>query len=136
MKNGAPGLKDGDTFLRVDWNANNGRNGLPKAGGNVTVSSDRDRDAYALFSGTQRIDTGYVPNGNTKLVVDFGFANGHNKTQQILFDAGSGLWSRLYTQNSSGTDGKYSLIFNKGWTVAHSGIAVDHQRRLVVFDGP
>ena len=136
VKNGAPGLKDGDTFLRVDWNANNGRNGLPKAGGNVTVSSDRDRDAYALFSGTQRIDTGYVPNGNTKLVVDFGFANGHNKTQQILFDAGSGLWSRLYTQNSSGTDGKYSLIFNKGWTVAHSGIAVDHQRRLVVFDGP
>ena len=136
VKNGAPGLKYGDTFVRVYWDANNGKNGMPKAGGNVLVSSDRDKDAYALFSGAQRIDTGYVPNGNTKLVVDFGFANGYNKPQQILFDASSGLYCRLYTQNSTGTDGKYSVIFNKGWTVAHSGIAVDHQRRLVEFDAP
>ena len=137
VKNGAPGLKYGDTFLRVYWDANNGKNGMPKAGGDIATSSNRDKDAYALFSGAQRIDTGYVPNGNTKLVVDFGFANGYNKPQQELFDAGgSGLFCRLYTQNSSGTDGKYSVIFNKGWTVAHSGIAVDHQRRLVVFDAP
>ena len=136
VKNGAPGLKYGDTFVRVYWDANNGKNGMPKAGGDIETSSDRDRDAYALFSGAQRIDTRYVPNGNTKLVVDFGFANGYNKPQQILFDASSGLYCRLYTQNSTGTDGKYSVIFNKGWTVAHSGIAVDHQRRLVVFDAP
>ena len=136
VKNGAPGLKYGDTFLRVYWDANNGKNGMPKAGGNIETSSDRDKDAYVLFAGTQRIDTGYVPNGNTKLVVDFGFANGYNKPQQILFDASSGLYCRLYTQNGGGTDGKYSVIFNKGWTVAHSGIAVDHQRRLVVFDAP
>lgn len=136
VKNGAPGLKYGDEFVRVRWEANNGRNGLPKAGGGVAVSSGGDRDAYALFSGAQSIDTGYTPNANTKLVVDFSFANGYNKPQQELFDAGSGLYCRLYTQNGGGTDAKYSMIFNKGWTVAHSGIAVDHQRRLVVFDSP
>lgn len=136
VKNGAPGLKYGDTFLRVYWDANNGKNGMPKAGGDIETSSDRDRDAYALFSGAQRVDTGYVPNSNTKIVVDFGFANGYNKPQQILFDASSGLYCRLYTRNSTGTDGEYSVIFNKGWTVAHSEIAVDHQRRLVVFDAP
>ncbi|MBP5545356.1 MAG: hypothetical protein ILM98_14890 [Kiritimatiellae bacterium] len=136
VKNGAPGLKYGDTFLRVYWDANNGRNGMPKAGGDIAVSSDRDRDAYVLFAGAQRVDTGYVPNANTKVVVDFGFANGYNKPQQIPFDASSGLYCRLYTQNGGGTDAKYSVIFNKGWTVAHSGIAVDHQRRLVVFDAP
>ena len=136
VKNGAPGLKYGNTFLRVYWDAANGKNGMPKAGGNIATSSNRDKDAYALFSGAQRVDTGYVPNGNTKIVVDFGFANGYNKPQQILFDASSGLYCRLYTQNSTGADGKYSVIFNKGWTVAHSGIAVDHQRRLVVFDAP
>lgn len=136
VKNGAPGLKYGDTFLRLYWDANNGKSGMPKAGGDIATSSNRDKDAYALFSGAQRVDTGYVPNGNTKIVVDFGFANGYNKPQQILFDASSGLYCRLYTQNSSGTDGKYSVIFNKGWTVAHSEIAVDHQRRLVVFDAP
>ena len=136
VKNGAPGLKYGDTFLRVYWDASNGKNGMPKAGGDIATSSNRDKDAYALFSGAQRVDTGYVPNGNTKIVVDFGFANGYNKPQQILFDASSGLYCRLYTQNSNGTDGKYSVIFNKGWTVAHTEIAVDHQRRLVVFDAP
>ena len=109
---------------------------MPKAGGDVALSSNRDKDAYVLFSGAQRVDTGYVPNGNTKLVVDFGFANGYNKPQQELFDASSGLFCRLYTQDSSGVNGKYSMIFNKGWTVAHSGIPVDHQRRHVVFDGP
>ena len=136
VKNGAPGMKYGDTFVRLYWDAANGKNGFPVAGGDVTVSSDRDKDAYALFSGAQRVDTGYVPNGKTRLVVDFAFANGYNKPQQELFDAGSGLFCRLYTQDSSGVNGKYSIIFNKGWTVAHSGIPVDHQRRLVVFDGP
>ena len=136
VKNGAPGLKYGDTFVKVAWDINNGKNGIPRAGGNIAVSSDRDRDAYALFSGAQRVDTGYTPKGTTKLVVDFAFANGYNKPQQELFDASSALFCRLYTQDSSGINGKYSMIFNKGWTVAHSGIPVDHQRRLVVFDGP
>lgn len=137
VKNGAPGLKYDDTFVRVYWDANNGRNGMPKAGGDIAVSSDRDKDAYALFSGAQRIDTGYVPNGNTKLVVDFGFANGYNKPQQELFDAGgSGLFCRLYTQNGGGTDAKYSWLFNDNWGVLHSGIAVDHQRRLLTIDSP
>jgi hypothetical protein len=137
VKNGAPGLKYGDTFVRVYWDANNGKNGMPKAGGDIAVSSDRDRDAYVLFAGAQRVDTGYVPNGNTKLVVDFGFANGYNNPQQELFDAGgSGLFCRLYTQDSSGTNGKYSWLFNNNWGVLHSGIAVDHQRRLLTIDSP
>lgn len=138
VKNGAPGLEYDDTFLRVYWDANNGKNGMPKAGGDIEVSSDRDKDAYALFSGAQRVDTGYVPNGNTKIVVDFGFANGYNKPQQELFDAGgSGLFCRLYTQDSSGTNGKYSWLFNNNWEgVLHSGIAVDHQRRLLTIDSP
>lgn len=136
VKNGAPGLKYGDTFLRVYWDANNGKNGMPKAGGDIAVSSDRDRDAYALFSGAQRIDTGYTPNSKTKLLVDFGFANGYNKPQQELFDAAGGLYCRLYTQDSSGSNGKYSWIFNKAWGVLHSGIAVDHQRRLLTIDSP
>ena len=137
VKNGAPGLKYGDTFVKVSWNAPNGKVGLPRAGGDVDVSSERDRDAYALFSGAQTVDTGYTPNSKTKLVVDFGFANAHNNPQQILFDAGgSGLFCRLYTQNSKGADGKYSWLFNKNWGVLHSGIAVDHQRRLLTIDSP
>ena len=136
MKNGAPGLKYGDTFVKVSWNAPNGKVGLPRAGGDVDVSSERDRDAYALFSGAQTIDTGYTPNSTTKLVVDFGFANAHNNPQQILFDASDGLYCRLYTQNGAGTDAKYSWLFNKNWGVLHSGIAVDHQRRLLTIDSP
>ena len=136
VKNGAPGLKYGDTFLRLYWDANNGKNGMPKAGGDITVSSDRDRDAYALFSGAQSIDTGYTPNSKTKLVIDFGFANGYNKPQQELFDASNGLYCRLYTQNGGGTDAKYSWLFNKAWGVLHFGIAVDHQRRLLTIDSP
>lgn len=136
VKNGAPGLKYGNTFLRVYWDANNGKNGMPKAGGNVTVSADRDRDAFVLFSGSQNVDTGYTPNNKTKLVVDFSFANGYNKPQQELFDAANGLYCRLYTQDSSGTNAKYSWIFNKAWGVLHSGIAVDHQRRLLTIDSP
>ena len=136
VKNGAPGMKYGDTFVRLYWDANNGKNGMPKAGGDIAVSSNRDRDAYALFSGAQSIDTGYKPNAKTKLVVDFGFANGYNKPQQELFDASNGLYCRLYTQDSSGTNGKYSWIFNMSWGVLHSGIAVDHQRRLLTIDSP
>lgn len=136
VKNGAPGMKYGDKFVRLYWVANNGKNGMPKAGGDIAVSADRDRDAYALFSGAQTIDTGYTPNSKTKLVVDFGFANGYNKPQQILFDAASGLFCRLYTQNGAGTDAKYSWLFNKNWGVLHSGIAVDHQRRLLTIDSP
>ncbi len=136
VKNGAPGLKYGNTFLRVYWDANNGKNGMPKAGGNVTVSADRDRDAYVLFSGLQNVDTGYTPNSKTKLVVDFSFANGYNKPQQELFDAANGLYCRLYTQDSGGTNAKYSWLFNKSWGVLHSGIAVDHQRRLLTIDSP
>ncbi len=136
VKNGAPGLKYGDTFLRVYWDANNGKNGMPKAGGDVAVSSDRDRDAYVLFAGAQRVDTGYVPNANTKVVVDFGFANGYNKPQQELFDASSGLYCRLYTNGGTGYDANYTMVFNKTWAPVNSGIAVDHQRRLVTFDGP
>ena len=136
VKNGAPGLKYGDTFVKVSWNSPNGKVGLPSAGGDVDVSSERDRDAYALFSGAQTVDTGYTPNSKTKLVVDFGFANAHNKPQQILFDASNGLYCRLYTQNDSGTDAKYSWLFNRTWGVLHSGIAVDHQRRLLTIDSP
>ena len=104
VKNGAPGLKYGDTFVKVSWNAPNGKDGLPRAGGNVAVSSERDRDAFVLFSGAQTIDTGYTPNSKTKIVADFSFANAHNNPQQILFDASSGLYCRIYTGNSSGTD--------------------------------
>ena len=136
VKNGAPGLKYGDTFVKVSWNAPNGKAGLPRAGGNVEVSSERDRDAYVLFSGAQNIDTGYTPNSKTTIVVDFGFANAHNNPQQILFDASDGLYCRLYTQNGAGTDARYSWLFNKAWGVLHSGIAVDHQRRLLTIDSP
>ena len=136
VKNGAPGLKYGDTFVNVSCNAPNGKVGLPRAGGNVDVSSERDHDAYVLFSGVQNIDTGYVPNGKTKIVADFGFANVHNNPQQILFDASNGLYCRLYTQNGAGTDARYSWLFNSAWGVLHSGIAVDHQRRLLTIDSP
>ena len=136
VKNGAPGLKYGNTFVKIYWDANNGKNGIPKAGGNVTVSADRERDAFVLFSGSQNVDTGYTPNSKTKLVVDFSFANGYNKPQQELFDAANGLYCRLYTQDSGGTNAKYSWLFNKAWGVLHSGIAVDHQRRLLTIDSP
>ena len=136
VKNGAPGLKYGNTFVKVSLTADNGKDGLPRAGGNVAVSSERDRDAYVLFTGSQTLDTGYTPNSGTKIVADFGFANAHNNPQQILFDASSGLYCRIYTQNSSGTDAKYSWLLNKAWSVLHSGIAVDHQRRLLTIDSP
>ena len=103
--------------------------GFIELAGNDQTKADGERGGHFF-------DTGYTPNAKTRLAVDFAFANGYNKPQQELFDAGSGLFCRLYTQDSSGVNGKYSMIFNKGWTVAHSGIPVDHQRRLVVFDGP
>ncbi|MGI5869166.1 MAG: hypothetical protein ACOX9C_06975 [Kiritimatiellia bacterium] len=134
VSNGAPGLKYGGTFVKFSWNANNGAAGMPTAGGDIDVSSASDRDAYALFSGAQSIDTGYKANGNTKFVVDFAFANGFNKPQQFVFETGSEIIGRIYTSGSGGTGAGYSWTYSKGGNWTGTGVAVDHQRRLFTVD--
>ena len=137
VKNGAPGLKYGDTFVKVSWNANLGAAGLPKAGGDIAVSSDRDRDAFALFTGAQSLDTGYNPTPNMKLVADFAFANAHNKTQQFVFEATGNGTCRLYTADNGGANATYRYIFCSSWKTDSIGsIACDHQRRLITIDAP
>ena len=137
VKNGAPGLKYGDTFVKVSWNANLGAAGMPKAGGNIAVSADRDQDAFALFTGAQSLDTGYKPTPNMKLVADFAFANAHNKTQQFVFEATGNGTCRLYTANDGGANATYRYIFCSSWKTDSIGeIACDHQRRLITIDAP
>ena len=137
VKNGAPGLKYGDTFVKVLWNADYGAAGMPRAGGDITVSAVRDRDAFALFSGAQSVDTGYKPNPGTKIVADFAFANAHNKKQQFVFEATGNGTCRFYTASDKGTDATYRYIFSQTWSVdGIDSIACDHQRRLVTIDAP
>lgn len=139
VQNGAPGLKYGDTFVKVSWSRGDaGMVSFPKAGGNVAVSSDRDRDAFALFTGAQSIDTGYRPNQGTKLVVDFSFANANNKIQQFVFEAkDAGGYCRLYTSDTGGNNAKYRYVFSKTWVTADvDSILCDHQRRLFMVDAP
>ena len=135
VENGAPGLKYGDTFVKVSWNATDGAVGMPRVGGNVTVSSDRDRDAYVLFSGAQSIDTGYHANGNSKFVVDFSFVNGYNKPQQqFVFSSTDGIVGRIYTNESGGNNAKYAWTYSKTGNFTSTEIYVDHQRRLFTID--
>ena len=139
VTNGAPVLRYGDGGVaKVSWNATYGKAGLPAAGGTVAVSSARDSDAYALFSGAQSVDTGYKANSNSCFVVDFSFANGYNKPQQYVFETGAsasdGLIGRIYTSGSGGTGAGYSWSYSKAGNWTATGVTVDHQRRLFTID--
>ena len=137
VRNGAPVLVSGSSVVKVSWHYNLGAAGMPKAGGNVTVSSARDKDAFVLFTGSQSLDTGYKASGKSKFVVDFSFANGFNKPQRFVFNTGetSGqIIGRIYTSGSGGNNANYAWnFFNEGkWP--GTGVAVDHQRRLITID--
>jgi len=138
VENGAPGLKYGDTFVNVSWSKDYGKNGMPRAGGNITVSSDRDHDAYVLFSGAQSIDTGYHADGNSKFVVDFSFVNGFNNPQQFVFNVGeqvdNQIAGRIYTNLSGGNNARYAWSYSKAGNWTSTDIYVDHQRRLFTID--
>lgn len=138
VTNGAPGLRYGSTFVKVSHTATYGKAGMPKAGGDVAVSSERDRDAFVLFTGAQSIDTGYNANGNSKFVVDFAFANAHNSSQQFVLETGNSssgeLCGRIYTSGSGGTDANYAWSYAKSGSFTSTGVSVDHQRRLFTID--
>ena len=145
VRNGAPVLVSGSSVLKVTWSAALGRAGMPKAGGDITVSSARDKDAYVLFSGSQSLDTGYKANGKSKFVFDFSFANGYNRNaantageQQFVFETGGGasdgLCGRIYTNGSSGTGSQYAWSFSKNGNWTSTTVPVDHQRRLFTID--
>lgn len=145
VRNGAPVLVSGSSVLKVTWSAALGRAGMPKAGGDITVSSARDKDAYVLLTGSQSLDTGYKANGKSKFVVDFSFANGYNRNaantageQQFVFETGGGsvdgLCGRIYTNGSGGTGSQYAWSFSKNGNWTSTGVTVDHQRRLFTID--
>ena len=137
VRNGAPVLVSASSVLKVSWHANLGAAGMPKAGGDVTVSSERDRDAFVLFTGSQSLDTGYKASGNSKFVVDFSFANGFNKPQRFVFNTGETagqIIGRIYTSASGGNDAKYAWNFFNAGKWPGTGVAVDHQRRLITID--
>lgn len=137
--NGAPVLVSGSSTLKVSWRAknDNGSAGIPVAGGDIAVSSESDRDAFVLFTGAQSLDTGYKANGKTKFVVDFSFANGYNIPQQFVFNTGetSGqIIGRIYTSGSGGNNANYAWNFFNAGKWPGTGVAVDHQRRLITID--
>ena len=140
VRNGAPVLVSGTSVLKITWNKDYGRAGMPRAGGDITVSSARDKDAFVLFTGAQSLDTGYKANGKSKFVVDFSFANGYTRNeniagteQQFVFNTSetSGqIIGRIYTSGSGGTGAKYSFNFFNAGKWPSIEVAVDHQRRL------
>ena len=137
VRNGAPVLVSGSSVVKVSWHKDVGAAGMPKAGGNVTVSSARDKDAFVLFTGSQSLDTGYKASGKSKFVVDFSFVNGFNKPQRFVFNTGetSGqIIGRIYTSASGGNDAKYAWNFFNAGKWPGTGVAVDHQRRLITID--
>ena len=145
VRNGAPVLVSGSSVLKVTWSAALGRAGMPKAGGDITVSSARDKDAFVLFTGAQSLDTGYKASGKSKFVFDFSFANGYNRNaantageQQFVFETGGGasdgLCGRLYTNGSGGTGSQYAWSFSKSGNWTSTDVTVDHQRRLFTID--
>ena len=137
VRNGAPVLVSGSSVLKVSWHKDLGAAGMPKAGGDVTVSSARDKDAFVLFTGAQSLDTGYKASGKSKFVVDFSFANGFNKPQRFVFNTGETagqIIGRIYTSASGGNDAKYAWNFFNAGKWPGTGVAVDHQRRLITID--
>ena len=141
LRNGAPVLVSGSSVLKVTWNAALGRAGMPKAGGDITVSSARDKDAYVLLTGSQSLDTGYKANGKSKFVFDFSFANGYNRNaantageQQFVLETGGGLCGRIYTNGDKGTGSNYAWSYSKNGNWTSTGVTVDHQRRLFTID--
>lgn len=138
VRNGAPVLVSGSSVVKVSWNANFGAAGMPKAGGDITVSSARDKDAFVLFTGAQSLDTGYKASGKSKFVVDFSFANGYNKPQQFVIETGSGssdgFCGRIYTNGDKGTGSNYAWSYSKNGNWTSTGVTVDHQRRLFTID--
>ena len=145
VRNGAPVLVSGSSVIKVTWNASLGRAGMPKAGGDITVSSARDKDAYVLLTGSQSLDTGYKANGKSKFVFDFSFANGYNRNatdtageQQFVFETGGGasdgLCGRIYTNGGQGTGSNYAWSYSKNGNWTSTGVTVDHQRRLFTID--
>ena len=144
VMNGAYGLVSGNSFLGFSWTATRqSYNGTPTAGGDVEVSSVRDYDAFALFSGMQSIDTGYKANGKSKFVVDFAFANANNKqnenyNQQVVFDTGDeahdDIMGRVYINGKNGNNGKYAWNYSTNGVYADTSVIADHQRRLFTID--
>ena len=101
-------------------------------------------DAYIESSGAQAIDTGYYPNPNTKIVVDFQFTQ--LKQQKRIFGTEvqkvNNTFDRNYltlsAYNSGSTDGAGNLSwgFQDGegnWS--SSGTTVQMSRTLFVLDG-
>ncbi len=137
VRNGAPVLASGSSIVKVSWHYNLGAAGMPKAGGDITVSSARDKDAFVLFTGAQSLDTGYKASGKSKFVVDFSFANGYNKPQQFVFNTSETegeIVGRAYTSGGGGNNANYAWNFFNAGKWPGTGVAVDHQRRLVTID--
>jgi len=91
-------------------------------------------DAYIESSGAQAIDTGYYPNPNTKIEVDFALMDVAN-TQQRLFGADTvdGLGISLYVTGNK----TFGWCCSDDPPVWHSTtVALDGQRRKVTIDVP
>ena len=101
-------------------------------------------DAYIESSGAQAIDTGYYPNPNTKVVIDFQFTQ--LKQQKRIFgtevqkvnNTFDANYLTLSSYNSGSVDGAGNLSwgFQDGegnWS--SSGTTVQMSRTLFVLDG-
>ena len=96
-------------------------------------------DAYIESSGAQAIDTGYYPNTNTKMVVDFQYTKLVHQSRVISTETGDANYLTVSLYNSGQVDGAGNLswAFKDGtgnW--ASSGTFAQMTRTLFVIDSP
>ena len=90
---------------------------------------------YLQSSGTQYIDTGYYPNGNTKIVIDFQMIN-QGEDQQAVFGARGGSDTQFGIFAGYGADcvqtDYYTNAKLNGWRAPISGLNLNNRNIIEV----
>ena len=93
-------------------------------------------DAYIESDGSQAMNTGYYPNGKTKIEVDFQLTSTAASKDCVFGNYGgsAGFTVLLYAN----PDNTYFQFCGKdgNWSAAGSGVAIDTARHTVVIDVP
>ncbi len=97
-------------------------------GGNI---QDESGDAYIQADGTQAINTGYFPNPETKIVVDFRMVTVVG--QMRPFGEANTMSAELYIDGSATNSGNFAFGVGDTWTKSKT-MAADLKRHLATLD--
>lgn len=131
VKNGVPGLRD---TLNGGFVTYAGKNAMLKCGG--LIETDGSDSAYLESSGFQAIETGYVPNKNTKLVCDYQLVCASSEQDRVYGSMSDKMCAELYIQGGCNTLalGYNSYYAGGGWKCVNQACVADLARHQVTLD--